>query len=300
MYRKCTAYLTLIPSISRLLGVAAFSAVRDSSSCNGHGLRFCETPMPSDGCRSTIFPTINLYRVSRRHVVSFGSLFGLVLGHVCHFPSSVLSPDSNYPILTHFCLSDFVSNFAEYSCLIVGRCVQCYFAFWLTFYWSLFNLHGYCLHEKMGRYKKVGFVKKFASIRCRSTIYPTINLYRIIWRNMMSFGSLFGLVLGHGSVTIRRRSFSPHSNYPILTHFCLSDFVSNFAEYSCLIVARCVQCYFAFWLTFYWPFFNLHRYSLHEKWGATKKLVSLTNVLQFDALAAYIQQSTRTGSSDKI
>ena len=33
---------------------------------------------------------------------SFGSLFGVVLGHGCHDPSSVLFLHSNYPILTHF------------------------------------------------------------------------------------------------------------------------------------------------------------------------------------------------------
>ena len=71
----------------------------------------------------------------------------------------------------------FVSNFAEYSCLIVERCVQCYFAFWLTFYWSFFNLQWYFLQEKMGRYKKIVFVKNCATIWCRSTlsIDPTIN-----------------------------------------------------------------------------------------------------------------------------
>jgi hypothetical protein len=155
MHPKSTAYLTLIPSISRFLSVAAFSAVRDSSSCNGRGLRFGETPMPSDGCHSTISPTINPYRVSGRHVVSFGGLFGFVLGHVCHDPSSVISPNSNYPILTHFCLSDFISNFAEYSCLIVGRGVQCYFSFCLTFYWSFSIYMGIVCTKKWGATKKM-------------------------------------------------------------------------------------------------------------------------------------------------
>ena len=31
-------------------------------------------PMPSDGCRSPIYPTINPYRVSGRNMVSFGGL----------------------------------------------------------------------------------------------------------------------------------------------------------------------------------------------------------------------------------
>ena len=46
--------------------------------------------MPSDGCRSTIYPTINPYKISGRNMVSFGALFGVVLGHGRHDPSSVL------------------------------------------------------------------------------------------------------------------------------------------------------------------------------------------------------------------
>jgi hypothetical protein len=59
---------------------------------------------PSDGCRSTIYPIINPYRVSGPYMVSFGGLFGVVLCHGCHDPSLVHFFQSNYPILTHFCL----------------------------------------------------------------------------------------------------------------------------------------------------------------------------------------------------
>ena len=159
------------------------------------------------------------------------------MGHGCHDPSSVFFPlelSHSHPLLP----LGFVSNFAEYSCLIVGRCMQCYFAFWLTFYWSSFNLQGYFLHEKIGLYKKIVFVKNCATIRCPSTIYPTINPYRVSGRNMASFGGLFGVVLRHGchdpsSVLF---SFKLSHSHPLLP-LC---FVSNFAEYSCLIVGRCL------------------------------------------------------------
>ena len=135
--------------------------------------------MASDGCRSTIYPTINPNRVSGRNMASFGSLFCVVLGHGCHDPSSVLFSfelSHSHPLLP-LC---FVSNFAEYSCLIVGRWLQCYFAFWLTFYWSFFNPHGYFLHEKMGRYKKVVFVLKMCyNSMPKHNIYTTINPYMI-------------------------------------------------------------------------------------------------------------------------
>jgi hypothetical protein len=39
---------------------------------------------------------------------------------------------------------------------------------------SFFNLQGYFGHEKMGRYKKVVFVKNSATIRCRSTQQSTL------------------------------------------------------------------------------------------------------------------------------
>jgi hypothetical protein len=90
---------------SRFLGVVAFSAVGNSSFCNGHGLGFGGGPMPSDGCCSIIYPTINRYRVGRRNMESFGGLFGLVLGHGCHDLSLVHFLYSNYHIPSHFCLS---------------------------------------------------------------------------------------------------------------------------------------------------------------------------------------------------
>ena len=92
-------------------------------------------------------------------------------------------------------------------------------------------------------------------------------------------------------------SFNLSHSHPLLP-LC---FVSNFAVHSCLIVKRCVQCCFTFWLTFF-----IGRFSIYmgifctKKWGATKKLFSLKIALQFDAVAPYIQQSTHGGSTDGV
>jgi hypothetical protein len=91
-------------SISPFLGVAAFLAVGNSSFCNGHGFGFGETPMPSDGSGSIIYPAINPYRVSGRNMASFGGRFGVLLGTAVPIRRRFFI-HSNYPILTHFCLS---------------------------------------------------------------------------------------------------------------------------------------------------------------------------------------------------
>jgi hypothetical protein len=96
-------------SISPFLGVATFLAVGNSSFCNGRGFGCGETPMTSDGSCSTIYPAINPHRVSGQNIVSFSGLFGVLWGHGCPDPSSFFL-HSNYPILTHSCLSVLSQN----------------------------------------------------------------------------------------------------------------------------------------------------------------------------------------------
>jgi hypothetical protein len=152
VYCKSTVYLTSFSSLSRFLSVAAFLAVGNPSFCNSHGLGFGKAPMPSDGCRSTIYPSINPYRGRRTEYGEFWQPFWCCLG--ARLSRSIVGPFLSFKIshshpLLPLC---FVSNFAEYSCLIVARYLQCYFAFWLTFYWSSFNLQGYFGHDKMTKW----------------------------------------------------------------------------------------------------------------------------------------------------
>jgi hypothetical protein len=91
-----------------------------------------------------------------------------------------------------------------------------------------------------------------------------------------------------------------HSNYPILTHFCLlvsSQTLQNIRVWL-LEGASSVT------LRFGWRFivcFSIYRGIFGtKKWVATKKLFTLKLALQFDALAPYFQQSTRKGSVDWI
>ena len=136
-------------------------------------------PIPLDESRSTKYPTINPYRVSGRSMVSFGGLFGVVLGHGCHDPLSVLFSfqlSHSHPMLPFY----FISNFAEYSCLIVGRCVQCYFAFWLTFYLSFFNLQGILGTTNWAATKRVVFVNNCSTIhtgKCMDIVIYIFTVY---------------------------------------------------------------------------------------------------------------------------
>ena len=111
-----------------------------------------------------------------------------------------------------------VSNVSEYSWLIVGRCVECYFSFWFTLYWSSFNLQGHFGHAEL-----VGYGKRCSksSEGCRSAIYPTINQCSVSRRKRVGFGGR-----GHARIC------SP----PFFFNVC------HVVAFSCIIFCRWMLC----------------------------------------------------------